>query len=209
MSKFNEDEDKKLDRQIRNTTSDLTIKIREAEENIKVITHESTKNSIEEQMKTNMKLHSIDKLKLITKDIRINEQAYMKKYQEYVGEDASSSTNYKNNNDPFLSNSNQNQNILMKEPDINMKKRGEEIDSIVKSIDELSLIFKDLQTLVIHQGSILDRIDYNIDESLHNVKKGYKELQQANENLKSNCARNSIFILIIIIFVEAVLLLLK
>jgi syntaxin 16 len=207
MSKFNEDEDKKLDRQIRATTSDLTIKIREAEENIKVITHESTKNNIEEQLKTNMKLHSIEKLKLITKDIRINEQAYMKKYQEYVGEDTSSSTNYKNNSDLFLSN--QNKNVLMKEPDINMKKRGEEIDSIVKSIDELSSIFKDLQTLVIHQGSILDRIDYNIDESLHNVKKGYKELQQANENLKSNCARNGIFILIIVIFVEAVLLLLK
>jgi len=91
----------------------------------------------------------------------------------------------------------------------NLHKRGQEIDTLVKSIEELGSIFKDLQQLVVHQGSILDRIDHNIDEAFENTKKAHTELVQANESLKSNCARNSILVLIVIIFVESLLLLLK
>jgi len=46
------------------------------------------------------------------------------------------------------------------------------------------VIFKDLSTLVYEQGSILDRIDYNIEETHKNVGSTKKELlkTQVREN---------------------------
>jgi len=49
---------------------------------------------------------------------------------------------------------------------------------IVQSIHSLNSIYKELQDLVIHQGSLLDRIDENIEMTFENVK-------QANEHLES------------------------
>ena len=54
--------------------------------------------------------------------------------------------------------------------------REEELRNLLKSIEELNSIFKDISILVIEQGTILDRIDYNIERADHN-------LNQAAENL--------------------------
>ena len=50
--------------------------------------------------------------------------------------------------------------------------RGTEIASIAKSIEELAQIFKELAALVIDQGTILDRIDYNMETAVEHVEKG-------------------------------------
>lgn len=47
---------------------------------------------------------------------------------------------------------------------------------IVESVQQLNGIYKELNNLVIIQGSLLDRIDFNIDESLVQVKKGDQTL---------------------------------
>ena len=57
-----------------------------------------------------------------------------------------------------------------------MEERNEAIMGIVKSITSLNTVYKELQELVIHQGSLLDRIDENIDNTYINIK-------QANEHL--------------------------
>lgn len=40
------------------------------------------------------------------------------------------------------------------------------------SIHELHEIYKDLSNLVIMQGTLLDRIDFNIEEASQNVRQG-------------------------------------
>jgi len=63
--------------------------------------------------------------------------------------------------------------------------RDKDIKQIVKSISELAAIFKDLSTLVIEQGTILDSIEYNIETVSHNVDDGLVQLRQASTIQKS------------------------
>lgn len=57
-----------------------------------------------------------------------------------------------------------------------IEQREQEINDIAKGIIELADIFKDLQTMVIDQGTMLDRIDYNVERMVVDVKGAEKEL---------------------------------
>ena len=60
--------------------------------------------------------------------------------------------------------------------DTAIAQREQEINDIAKGIIELADIFKDLQTMVIDQGTMLDRIDYNVEKMVVDVKEAEKEL---------------------------------
>lgn len=60
--------------------------------------------------------------------------------------------------------------------DVVIMQREREINDIAKGIIELADIFKDLQTMVIDQGTMLDRIDYNVERMTVDVKGAEKEL---------------------------------
>ena len=58
--------------------------------------------------------------------------------------------------------------------------RDVEIGNVVKSINDLAVIFKELSVLVMDQGNILDRIDYNIEQAVRHTKKANVELHKVN-----------------------------
>ena len=60
--------------------------------------------------------------------------------------------------------------------DAAIMQREREINDIAKGIIELADIFKDLSTMVIDQGTMLDRIDYNVERMAVDVKEADKEL---------------------------------
>ena len=90
-----------------------------------------------------------------------------------------------------------------------LKKRDNELNQLLNSVNDLAGIFKDMQVLVMEQGSILDRIDYNIDIASTNVVKGKNSLIKANDYHKNNCFRNIIIVLLVCIFIEAFMLIFK
>lgn len=65
-----------------------------------------------------------------------------------------------------------------------VNQRDAEIVAIAKSIEELAQIFKELAVLVIDQGTILDRIDYNMEVAVDHAKEGVLELEKAEEHQK-------------------------
>ena len=70
-------------------------------------------------------------------------------------------------------------------------------------------IFKELAVLVIDQGTILDRIDYNMEAVVEHTKTGIKQLEKAEKHQKSARPLRCIICLSIAIFVLLVILILK
>ncbi|MCJ1346215.1 hypothetical protein MMC31_004430 [Peltigera leucophlebia] len=87
--------------------------------------------------------------------------------------------------------------------------REKEINDIAKGIIELADIFRELQNMVIDQGTMLDRIDYNIERMAKNVKGADKELVVATSYQKKTTKRKILFLLIILVVGMFILLLVK
>ena len=172
-------------------------------------------NKIDQKVKNNIKDFLVSKIKNFSNEFRRNQQQYMKYLKEMEGGDIENNNNNLNHSFESLDDNeeeNLNNNFLMKQDDDfqqQMKKRNEDINILANSINELSGIFKDLQNVVQEQGTILDRIDYNIDVSYENSQKGLKFLKKAEEHQNESCFRNVILVLFVIIFIETLLIIFK
>lgn len=93
--------------------------------------------------------------------------------------------------------------------EVNASQRSEEICQIASSVNDLHTIFKELAVLVIDQGSILDRIDYNIEQVVVQSKEANTQLQKAEKSQKSNRAMKAIILLVLVNLVLIVILVVK
>ncbi|CAN6465296.1 unnamed protein product [Victoria cruziana] len=87
--------------------------------------------------------------------------------------------------------------------------REREINQVVQSVNELAQIMKDLSVLVIDQGTIVDRIDYNIQSVAATVDEGLKQLQKAERTQRKGGMVMCATVLVIMCFVMLILLILK
>ncbi|GKD29673.1 syntaxin-43-like protein [Tanacetum coccineum] len=87
--------------------------------------------------------------------------------------------------------------------------REQEIQQVVESVNELAQIMKDLSVLVIDQGTIVDRIDHNIQNVAASVDDGLKQLQKAERSQKRGGMIMCATVLVVMCFVMLVLLILK
>ncbi|KAL1917856.1 uncharacterized protein VTP21DRAFT_3690 [Calcarisporiella thermophila] len=87
--------------------------------------------------------------------------------------------------------------------------RSHEIEQIAKSISEVAEIFRELQTMVIDQGTLLDRIDYNVEMVSTHVKEASKELDQGALYQKRARKRQIMLLLILLIIGLIIVLLFK
>lgn len=90
-----------------------------------------------------------------------------------------------------------------------IESRDTEISKIAQSIEELGTIFKELAVLVIDQGTILDRIDYNMEAVVESTKTGVKQLERAEKAQKNARPMKCIVCLVITILILLVILVLK
>ena len=77
--------------------------------------------------------------------------------------------------------------------------RDSELQDIVKSLNDVHEIFQDLNTMVIDQGTMLDRIDYNINKAQENVTSGVSELRKAVTSSKNSKFKYCVILLLCLI----------
>lgn len=87
--------------------------------------------------------------------------------------------------------------------------REQEINDIARGIIELADIFRELQSMVIDQGTMLDRIDYNVERTATDVKGAEKELIVATNYQKRNTKRKILLLLLLLVIGMFVILLIK
>ena len=216
IPKFDDQENKKLNKSIKEISTEMTQELKQCQNILKEIINDkedlndinnfSELNATNVQIKQNMKQNIITKLNDFTKKFKLNQELYNNKFQDFVIDEEMANKSFsirkneeKNSND-FLS---------TQENNDQLRRRDEDLTNLLKSVNDLAQIFKDMQTLVMEQGTILDRIDYNIDIASSNISQGKKNITKADKHMKNNCFRNVIIILIVIIFIEALLLVFK
>ena len=171
---FNETESKLITQNIQMISSKMTQQLKKCKQLAKELKIQLSLSDLDENVKINMYQNLLNRLAETTRALQINEEMQLQKYQEFNGVE-DSFFNF-NNYDSIETNQTQNfKSIDTKKLDVN-KERNKEIDQIVKTVNELKEIFMDVSELVIAQGTILDRIDYNTYQTRHNIRRGNKEM---------------------------------
>ena len=206
IPKFDEEENIEIDKNIKKLIIVMTNKVKKCEDNIKLLNKFNKFNLSEQEkeMQENMTIHLITNLKEFSNNFRINEQNYVKNFKHFGNQDYNTEEN-----EIFDNEINNNDLFGQKEIDITLKKRDQEINLLLNSLNDLSTIFKDLQNVILAQGTILDRIDFNIDTAALNVEKANKHLKKADEALKKSCYVKAMGFILIVIFIESILLIFK
>ncbi|KGO67824.1 t-SNARE [Penicillium italicum] len=93
--------------------------------------------------------------------------------------------------------------------DAAIAQREREINDIAKGIIELSDIFRELQTMIIDQGTMLDRIDYNVERMGTEVKAADKELKVATSYQQKTTKRKVMLLLLLVVVGLIILLVVK
>ena len=204
---FNETESKLITQNIQMISSKMTQQLKKCKNLTKELKIQLANSDLDENVKINMYQNLLNRLAETTRALQINEEMQLQKYQEFNGvEDSFFNIN---NYDSIETNQTQNfRSIDTKKLDVN-KERNKEIDQIVKTVNDLKEIFMDVSEMVISQGTILDRIDYNTYQTRHNIRRGNKEMEETHERLKSGCLRRINQILILSIFIMAILIIFK
>ena len=204
---FDETNTKLINQNIQMISDKMTQKLKKCKYLTKELKTLLANSSLDDNIKINMYQNLLNRLAETSRALQINEERQLQKYQEFNGvEDSFFNIN---NYDSIETNQTQNfRSIDTKKLDIN-KERNKEIDLIVKTVNELKEIFLDVSNLIIEQGTILDRIDYNTYQARHNIRRGNNEMEETHERLKSGCVRRINQILIISIFIMSILIIFK
>lgn len=230
---FDDEEVKKREeREIEQLTQDITFTFQRCQKAIKRIEvmvrearQQGSLNKGEEIMAQNLKISLATRVGDVSAMFRKKQAAYLKKLRDLGGfaSPFRSATPVQNPyNDPALQESDADrsfsQSTLLQTKqkrrvhDPNeaiIAQREREIEDIAQGIIDLSNIFQELQSMVIDQGSMLDRIDYNVERMATDVKEADKELKVASGYQRRSVKRKIMLLLAILIAGMFILLSLK
>ena len=87
--------------------------------------------------------------------------------------------------------------------------RRQEILSVAKSVNQLAELYNELSILVVEQGSVLDRIDYNVEETVKSLQASKDVIKDAEKYQKASRSAYCIVLLIILIAICAFILIVR
>ncbi|KAF8392632.1 hypothetical protein HHK36_022981 [Tetracentron sinense] len=165
-------------------TQEITDLLKRSEKRLQKLS--ASEPSEDSNVKRNVQRSLATDLQNVSMELRKKQSAYLKRLrQQKEGQDGvdlemslnenKSSLEYDDFSDVGF---NEHQMAKLKKSEAFTAEREREIRQVVDSVNELAQIMKDLSVLVIDQGSIVDRIDYNIQKVAVSVEEGFKQLQK-------------------------------
>ncbi|KAK6121086.1 hypothetical protein DH2020_045179 [Rehmannia glutinosa] len=202
-------------RRIEALTQEITNLLRKSEKRLQILS--SAGPSEDSNIRKNVQRSLATDLQTLSMELRRKQSTYLKRLQQQKegpdGVDLEmnlNGSNSKRDDDDFDDMGfSDHQMARLKKSEAFTAEREKEILQVVESVNELAQIMKDLSVLVIDQGTIVDRIDYNITNVGASVEEGLKQLQKAEKNQKQGGMVMCVTTLLIMCFVMLVLLILK
>ncbi|KAI3805216.1 hypothetical protein L1987_27391 [Smallanthus sonchifolius] len=196
-------------------THEITDLLRKSEKKLKKLSAGGT--SEDSNIRKNVQRSLATDLQSLSVELRKKQSTYLKRLQQQKegpdGVDLEMNLNGKQSrrdDDEFDDlGFNEHQMAKLKKSEAFTVEREKEIQQVVESVNELAQIMKDLSVLVIDQGTIVDRIDHNIQNVAASVDEGLKQLQKAERSQKRGGVVMCASVLVIMCFVMLVLLILK
>jgi len=204
---FDEDERRGEEQEIEIRTSEITKMFQKCRGKVMKIGKLPNLSKQEDFMRNNMQASLATQLQELSGEFRKSQQDYLERTRRRAekGKDTMFSmvdNDIKENvNDRGFTDMQQMQVDASREQ---VQSRRREVEQIAKSISELAEIFNDLAILVVDQGTVLDRIDYNIISTDHHVQEANEELDQANEYQKG--ARTKMCIIFVCVGILALII---
>jgi len=90
-----------------------------------------------------------------------------------------------------------------------LDERDEEITRVARAVDDISHIFKELAVLVIDQGTILDRVDFNMEAVAERTRHATTQLLRAEAHDKDKRPLKTVLSLLLLVALLALILFLK
>ncbi|KAJ0403598.1 hypothetical protein ATCC90586_007867 [Pythium insidiosum] len=87
--------------------------------------------------------------------------------------------------------------------------RDAEIQRIARSVAQLAIIFKEVAGMVIDQGTLVDRIDYNMEQVASRMRSGLQHLRDAERYDRNTRPQRCIFLLVTLIMICFCILVVK
>lgn len=91
-------------------------------------------------------------------------------------------------------------------PSVDIQQRTSEITQIATSITELADLFRDLSGLIVQQGTVLDSVEYNVQQTARQMDDAVEELKVA-KRYQANTGKRKCILLLILIIVGLILVL--
>lgn len=195
-------------------TADITKIFHQAQMKIKRIGNEEKLKSEEKAIKGNIQSALASKVQELSIQFRKNQKSYLQTLRSRAKK-VKTGSGFINFEDVDIDDEYEDKGFSeqalkqVEGMEARISQREKDIKLIAKSINELAEIFKDLNALVIDQGTILDRIDYNLEQSYIHVEEGTVALDKASKEQKKMRTKLCIYALVILIFVVIVVIMIK
>ncbi|GKY95931.1 hypothetical protein MPSEU_000553700 [Mayamaea pseudoterrestris] len=200
-----------MEQRIEQATFDLTEQLRQAErllQAVGVATRQSSLSGDDDAATIGANIQ-----KSLAKRLQETSLAFRQSQRKYLAEVQTQKSGGLSNNFDSLPQEgvyfSQQQLVVVDDLTTMVQSRDHEISKIAQSIEELGTIFKELAVLVIDQGTILDRIDYNMEAVVEHTKTGVQQLEKAENSQRNARPLRCIVCLSVTIFVLLALLILK
>ncbi|CAA0405057.1 unnamed protein product [Arabidopsis thaliana] len=197
---------------IESLTQEITFLLKKSEKQLQRLS--ASGPSEDSNVRKNVQRSLATDLQLLSMELRKKQSTYLKRLrqQKEAGMDLEmdlSRNRYKPEEDDFGDMLNEHQMSKIKKSEEVSVEREKEIQQVVESVNDLAQIMKDLSALVIDQGTIVDRIDYNIENVATTVEDGLKQLQKAERTQRHGGMVKCASVLVILCFIMLLLLILK
>lgn len=201
-------------------TKDITRLFQQAEHTLQELSSEE--KDTEGRVKKNVQRAVATDLQKLSMEFRKQQKDYLRKVRAQRADEQSSidfgggfggtMESYSRNlieDDNLDSGFTQTQLLQVEHAENFTSERDQEVQKVVESVNELAQVMKDLSVLVVDQGTVLDRIDYNCERVAASVEQGEKQLQDAESNQKQSRMMIVIFCLLIAVLIMLVIVMVK